>query len=494
MNGATIAVPLALLLLADSKELDVELQELDVELQDSLNKLGDRLVNRAQNSMDKLANHLVAEVLSPRQPESRDGVIGEPGHLAIPSSFRDKMPSLRHTDLDRTMLGKPSHLVRHTSSRASAPRAQSSPSYSASQSVSCWLQCRREAMAGRLVQRQAVVGRDGQWRCDCGQKSIVLQTAATAKNQQTNEASNGTVLSSQHSSVVDAFRAGVPFGVAMVYYDNETPSGEMWGCDKFSERPEAFKSYSRAEGDGFAHSTRKGIEQTNSSTKWLSLIRRDIPITLYQGYWAYGFLFSLEHLWPHLVKDTFHAMDNVTPALSLTEITDENHFSKSKVYGKRGDHKEARLEFDRDLEEMFANMSTDPEVLQVHKLGEVGDGIQRIKYHNEIRVLGEKLPADAFVGIVQCAHKVLSENIPIQELEAEKVRMISEFKRLTGRADAPIFGYAKIPSHSLASKVYYADSLKEWDRQDIILLNYMYKLIGEDAVEAGGSALWPVSY
>merc|ERR1712061_346102 len=72
---------------------------------------------------------------------------------------------------------------------------------------------------------------------------------------------------------------------------------------------------------------------------------------------------------------------------------------------------------------------------------------------NEMRVVGDKLPADAFVGIVENA--LFQQNFDkvrwpedkrsFDEVEAERVRVMSEFRRLTGRAEAPMFGYAAVP-------------------------------------------------
>lgn len=226
---------------------------------------------------------------------------------------------------------------------------------------------------------------------------------------------NGANVSSLHSWILDAFQAGLPFGVSIVDEGVE-PEFKV-----FKEQPEEWESYYGR--DGFADSTRKGVEGETNSTKWISVIRQDLAAGLLNRYGPFGFLFSLDHLWPHAVKGTMYSLDRYSGALSRFELIDEEHPSKSCVYGKRGDRKEAQAEFDADLQEMIEMSVDDP------------------SYHNKMRVLGDRLPADAFVGIVLHARKVIRDRMSLQKLETEKARIISAFMRLTGRADAPIFAY-----------------------------------------------------
>ena len=73
------------------------------------------------------------------------------------------------------------------------------------------------------------------------------------------------------------------------------------------------------------------------------------------------------------------------------------------------------------------------------------------------------------------------------------LRMISQFKRITGRVDAPVFGYAAIPSTDLLSPTENLNRLPyDTDLPEINLLIFLQKFLGETDVASGGSRLWEV--
>lgn len=300
------------------------------------------------------------------------------------------------------------------------------------------------------MQKQAVADSDGR-------EASVLKAKLrfTTEDKQMIQAADGTDASSQRAwiQVHNEFQAGLPLGVAMV--------ANSWdpGSASFKKPVLCFKSYTEPE-KGFANSTRPSVENKlfsfpdadvetynvmedvfssgSGCTTWISVIQKDIPAPLYGGDGAYGFLFSFEYLWPHVVKGSMkvEGFELTTFGFQPSDFIDEEHPSKSKIYGKRGDRSDAKREFEADLQQMLTDLS------EKYKEGyqlPLWDG-------NEMRVFGESLPADAFVGIVQCTRKV-NENLKgawktdIEKNEKEKEWMISEFKRLTGRADAPFFEY-----------------------------------------------------
>eukprot|EP00747_Dinoflagellata_sp_TGD_P192607 gnl/TRDRNA2_/TRDRNA2_57695_c0_seq1.p1 gnl/TRDRNA2_/TRDRNA2_57695_c0~~gnl/TRDRNA2_/TRDRNA2_57695_c0_seq1.p1 ORF type:complete len:166 (+),score=8.44 gnl/TRDRNA2_/TRDRNA2_57695_c0_seq1:175-672(+) len=65
--------------------------------------------------------------------------------------------------------------------------------------------------------------------------------------------------------------------------------------------------------------------------------------------------------------------------------------------------------------------------------------------------------------------------------------MISEFKRLTGRADVPVFGYVEVPSAD------YRSGSAPYGFQEKFLRDMVSLHSGEASFAAGGSMLWRIS-